>query len=511
MKLLDCTLRDGGYYTNWDFSKPLVDQYIKALNDLPIDYIEVGYRSPLLKSYHGKYYYMPLYELRDLRAKSRKKLVIILNEKDVREEHLLEIVAPIVGCIDMVRIAVDPQNMIRAIELAKKIKEYGFEIGFNVMYMSKWKGNSQFFEDLEQVNTVADSFYMVDSYGGVFPEDVKEIVSLIRPKLSCELGFHGHNNLEQALSNTLMAMQCGVTFLDTTILGMGRGAGNLKTELLLTVLNQKENLEVNFNALADAVSAFEPLLKKYRWGTMLPYMISGSNSLAQKDVMEWVTTRFYSFNSIIRALDNKKNQVVDNEKYPIYDFTHAEEVLVVGGGPSVGENIDGLLAFLGGRTNINIIHASAKNASYFTNLPNKQYFCLVGNEGYRLEKTMKDFSTFNGICVLPPFPREMGTYVPSSVKEKTFELELIDFSSKYQDAHTTLAFQIAKNIHPNQLYMVGYDGYDQDTLTKKEMDLNKENEYLFSLARTTFPTIESLTKTNYSLRSNSNLYFKLSN
>ena len=58
MKILDCTLRDGGYYTNWDFDKQQVDQYLEACNDLPIDYIEIGYRSPVLKDYHGKYFYL---------------------------------------------------------------------------------------------------------------------------------------------------------------------------------------------------------------------------------------------------------------------------------------------------------------------------------------------------------------------------------------------------------------------------------------------------------------------
>src|SRR5690606_1885755 len=203
MKILDCTLRDGGYYTNWDFDKITVDQYIQAMNDLPIDYIEVGYRSPLQKSYHGKYFYLPIYELKDLRSKSNKKLVVILNEKDVRKEELNNLLVPIIGIVDMVRMAIDPNNLVRAIELAKEVKKYGFEIGFNVMYMSKWKQNTDFISQLDQVNNIVDCFYMVDSYGGVYPEDIEEIIELVRSKVRCPLGFHGHNNLELALTNTL--------------------------------------------------------------------------------------------------------------------------------------------------------------------------------------------------------------------------------------------------------------------------------------------------------------------
>ncbi|WP_336834256.1 aldolase catalytic domain-containing protein [Sphingobacterium siyangense] len=497
IKILDCTLRDGGYYTNWDFNKTLVNQYVQACNDLPIDYIEVGYRSPIKKEYFGKYFYLPLFELESLKSQTNKKLVIILNEKDVRLEHLGALLTPILGLIDMVRIAIDPDNLHRAIQLAAEIKKYGFEIGFNVMYMSKWKNNTKFIEALDGVDDVADYFYMVDSYGGVFPEDIIELINLVKSKTSCRLGFHGHNNLELALVNTLTAMQYGVEIVDATILGMGRGAGNLKTELLLTVLNSKYNLAVDFNALESAVSAITPLLTKYEWGTNLPYMISGSNSLPQKDVMDWVSTRYYSLNSIVRALDNKKKKQDDNEKYPIANFESNSEVLIVGGGPSVSEHLDGLLNLLSKKPQMVIIHASSKNAAYFRDLPNQQYFCLVGNEGRRLENTLENLSSFNGICVLPPYPRTMGTYVPDKVRDKTFELEKIDFTDMFKDAHTALALQILKNVNATSAFIIGYDGYKDILITEKEKSLISENNYLFSLIQVRMENIFSLFPSYY--------------
>ncbi|WP_313672162.1 aldolase catalytic domain-containing protein [Sphingobacterium multivorum] len=497
IKILDCTLRDGGYYTNWDFNKTLVNQYVQACNDLPIDYIEVGYRSPIQKDYFGKYFYLPLFELESLKSQSNKKLVVILNEKDVRVEHLEVLLTPILGLIDMVRIAIDPDNLHRAIQLAAEIKKYGLEIGFNVMYMSKWKNNSKFIEALDGVDDVADYFYMVDSYGGVFPEDIIELINLVKSKTSCRLGFHGHNNLELALVNTLTAIQYGVEIVDATILGMGRGAGNLKTELLLTVLNSKYNLAVDFNALESAVSAITPLLTKYEWGTNLPYMISGSNSLPQKDVMDWVSTRYYSFNSIVRALDNKKKKQDDNEKYPIANFESNSEVLIVGGGPSVSEHLDGLLALLSSKPEMVIIHASSKNAAYFRDLPNQQYFCLVGNEGRRLENTLENLSSFNGICVLPPYPRTMGTYVPDKVRDKTFELEKIDITDLFKDAHTALALQILKNVNATNAFIIGYDGYKDILITEKEKSLISENNYLFSLIQVRMENIFSFFPSYY--------------
>ncbi len=480
LKILDCTIRDGGYYTNWDFEKSLVDQYIKSTNQLPIDYLEVGYRSISMKGYLGKYFYSPVYELENLKKLSNKKLVIILNEKDIRVEHLADLLGPVKGLIDMVRIAIDPEHLGRALILAEGIKKMEFEVGFNVMYMSKWSQYGDFINELKNVDGIADYFYMVDSYGGVYPADVINTINLVQSNTSCKLGFHGHNNLELALINTLTAIEHGVEIVDATILGMGRGAGNLKTELLLTALNAKEGLEVDFNALGTVVKSFDGLFEKYQWGTNLPYMISGSNSLPQKDVMDWVTTRFYSFNSIIRALQNQKDKVKDNEKLPVFDVeNNISEVLIIGGGKTAVEHAQGLVEFIKSKPELVVIHASAKNAYHFKGLANKQVFCLVGSEGHRLEKVFENLGEFEGICILPPFPRKMGTYVPNSIKHKSYELASIDFTESHKDSHTAIALQSAIFLNATKVFVAGYDGYQDGTVSQKERDLTDENEFLF--------------------------------
>lgn len=315
-KILDCTLRDGGYYTNWDFSPEVIDAYIQAMNQLPIDYLEIGYRNIPSKVYLGKLGYSPVSVLRHLRAMCAKKLVVMLNEKDVRSTNLKYLLIPIQGLVDMVRIAIDPNNFDRALTLAQEIKSMGFEVGFNVMYMSKWHEYKNFLSKLNKLDSIVDLFCMVDSFGGVTPKDVKEIFQIVKSNTSCPIGFHGHNNLQMGLINTLTAIDCGIDYVDATILGMGRGAGNLNMELLLTCLN-KRGLDVDFNVLGDVITAFQPLYEQYKWGTNLPYMISGANSIPQKEVMEWATNRTYSFNSIVRALNNKKNNVKDNARYPL--------------------------------------------------------------------------------------------------------------------------------------------------------------------------------------------------
>jgi 4-hydroxy 2-oxovalerate aldolase len=481
MKILDCTLRDGGYYTNWDFNRKLVNTYIKACNDLPLDYLEVGYRSIPLLGYHGEYFYLPLYVMERLKIESNKKLVVILNEKDIRPENLQDVLGPCIGLIDMVRLAIDPKEFGRALTLAAAVKSMGFEVGFNVMYMSKWKDQRDFLKLLPEVNGIADYFYMVDSYGGVYPNDVKETIQLVRGYNDyVPLGFHGHNNLEMALINTLTAIGEGCDIVDATITGMGRGAGNVKTELLLTALNAKEKLEVDFNPLSKVVDAFSELQKTYDWGTNLPYMVSGAHSLPQKDVMDWVGKRYYSFNSIIRALQNQANGVKDNLQLKKFDpqGLFKRPVLFIGGGDSVKEHNHAIENFLLSNPNIILIHSSSKNAGLFKLVENLQIFCLSGNEGYRLEKELGDELPVHFMVVLPPYPRKMGTYIPEQLSSFSFELIQNRFGKEFIENITSTVLELSLQIQPENLFSVGYDGYNGQ-MSQIQAELFHENNLLF--------------------------------
>jgi 4-hydroxy 2-oxovalerate aldolase len=497
MKILDCTLRDGGYYTAWDFDKELVDSYLNAINQLPIDIIEVGYRSEPKNEYLGEYFYCPNHVIKYLRQNCIKEIAIMFNEKEVRPNMIDNLLK---GCeeIDIIRLAVDPQNYLRAIELSKAIKLKGFKVAFNVMYMSKWDEYPEFKASLHLANDSCDYFNMVDSYGGVYPEDVKRITQEVCSVLTIPVGFHGHNNLELGLINSLTALDNNASIIDATITGMGRGAGNLKTELLLTALNSQRNLEVDFNILGGIVNMFEELKSGYNWGTNLPYMIAGANSFPQKDVMEWVSNRFYSYNSIIRTLQNKKEGKSDNEKLELLKFNkNVTKVLIVGGGPSSNLHSEGIEKYLENNEDVVIIHASSKNALPYKKLKNKQIFCLIGNEGRRMEKVFDNLGSFKGKCILPPFPRKMGTYIPEAIRTLCYELKEINFTDTLTDTHTSIALQTAIDLGAEEALLVGYDGY-VDNVTGLEVALAQENNYLFEQVKNRI-SIKSLFPSAYKL------------
>lgn len=480
MNILDCTLRDGGYYTNWDFNSNIVDEYIQAMNELPIDFIEVGYRNNPSKEYLGKFGYCPVSEMKHLRDTCTKKLVVMLNEKSTKPEDLDVLLKPIIGLADMIRIAIDPRNFDRAVLLAKAVKSLGFEVGVNVMYMSKWSTEyNGFLSKLYVLNDFCDLFCMVDSFGGVTTEDVTKIYKEVRANTTVPVGFHCHNNLQLGLINTITAMKLGCDYVDATIMGMGRGAGNLNMELLLTYLNAHEGLKVDFNVLGNVVSAFNPLMEQYQWGANLPYMIAGANSIPQKEVMDWVTNRIYSFNSIIRALDNRKQKLTDNAKYPTFDYLKKfDKVIVVGGGNSVKDHLDGIKSFILMNAKTAIVFSTARHAALLADLECPKFYALVGTEGRRLEANVKADS-FKDTVILPPYPRTMGTEVPVFAMESTYELHSIDFISDYQDSSTTIALQTAIGISEFNIYCIGYDGYPGIVLSDKEVSLTHENKTIF--------------------------------
>jgi len=507
VQILDCTLRDGGYYTNWDFDNSLLDIYFKSLSKLPIDIVEVGYRSLPQVNYVGEFFYCPQFVLKEIRkALPTKKIAIMLNERDNFPEQMPALLGHLHDCIDIVRMAVDPDRFDSGLKLAAAVKELGFEVGFNLMYMSDVMNSPAVFAKFPQMNGVVDYFSLVDSFGGVYPDDVRDAVIKCRELLHMPIGFHGHNNLELALINSLTAVEAGASIIDATITGMGRGAGNLKTELFLTALNAKKLIDVDYNSLSEVVSIFSEYQKKYDWGTNLPYMVSGANSLPQKEVMEWVGKNRYSFSTIVNALNNQREKVSDNLKLPAFNplKSKVKKAIIIGGGKSANDHSRAVKKLLENSPDqYCVIHSSTRNAKMYQDISASQYYCLIGNEGHRLLNLFDNLEALDIACILPPFPRRMGTYVPEDVVKKSFELQKIDFTDKYHDSPLTVSIQAALDLGIDELYFVGFDGYSSgnttsNTINGTQYELAQENQYIFDKAVSLgLKTIQVLTPTKY--------------
>ena len=150
-EVLDCTIRDGGYYTDWDFERKLISEYLEKLEHLPIDYIEIEYRSVEKKGYFVEYFYLPKKTVDYISEKSSKNISIMLNGKDCYDIDLKNLLFDVSYQVSLVRVAIDNAKLDLGVEIAKKVKELGFKVSLNMMYVSK---NLDFFDNLpKQIKT----------------------------------------------------------------------------------------------------------------------------------------------------------------------------------------------------------------------------------------------------------------------------------------------------------------------------------------------------------------------
>lgn len=501
IEICDCTLRDGGYYTNWDFDQSLVESYLQAMENLPIDIIEVGYRQKVTNRYAGEYFNVPVYRLKWIKQIApSKKIAIMLNGAEINITNVQELIEPITPYIDIVRIAIRPQNICSTYQLIEYLNEKGLKVAANIMYFSNYVDDEKVIEEILTLSSKCDYINLVDSYGGMYPDKIGDFFKsfILKNKGNAIVGFHGHNNLQLVFANSLVAINSGCGIIDCTVTGMGRGAGNLETELLLTWLAAQKGVDVNYNKLSLVVDCFEELKVKYQWGTKLAYMVSGALSLPQEKVMDWVSKRFYSLNSIVQKLNNEKLHIEDNTKLPIFQAKkEIKTAIIVGGGGSVNSHKEAILKFiklLGDE--VCLIHPNSLNVGIFKEIKVQQFHIIMGNEGYRLQKVIEGYDEFDGLCVLPPFPRKMGTYVPEKFKNQTFELDTVDFNSKFSDSCTYVALKLALANKAQNIYTIGYDGYI-GTLTQREVELRSENDEIFENFKKENIKLKSLTPTVY--------------
>lgn len=498
INILDCTLRDGGYYTNWDFEEAMVDNYISAMNELPINIIEIGYKSPAKDNYAGGHFYLPDFVIERIKNQTKKDLAIILNEKDVRAHEAEVLLAPCIDKIKLIRIAVAPQNFLRGIELAEEVKKLGFQVAFNLMYASQWNANFPEQQQLELLNKNCNYFYVVDSYGGLFPQDIKNIFKYLKSELTIPLGFHGHNNLEMALANTLEAINCGVKIIDTTIDGMGRGAGNLKLELLLSVLYQRGKLEVDFDILNKIVESFLKLKPKYKWGTNLAYMVSGSFSLPQNMVIEQVNKRYFSLNDIVREVIEDVGQLSRKSSMEVFNpGTSCSQVLIIGGGKSPEVHKTAIHNFLKNKSEIPIIFASSKNSRIFRDFKNPQIHLIPGKELQRLKDYLSLKEIKNRILIGPPSLESL---------EDIENLKIFNLSSeekyRFPGSVTEYCLKVAKAFKAERIYLVGYDGYG-NLFNKAQQELFDENKTVFNHYQKENFQITAITPSDYDVKKSS--------
>ena len=244
IKILDCTLRDGGYVNNWEFGFSAAKRTIAGLYDAGIPIIEVGImgrksNSKELTLFSSFSEIEPLLEDR----KANCEYTLMINVTDVDQ---YDIPQRSNKTVDSIRLAFFKSECSKAIRYAKVITEKGYRVYLQTMASFSYT-EGELNDLLSQVNEALPyAFYMVDSFGTMMPFQVTKMERQIAEKLDKRivLGFHAHNNIQMAFANVVAFLDESVShkrIVDSSVFGMGRGVGNLCTELITQYIN--DNIE----------------------------------------------------------------------------------------------------------------------------------------------------------------------------------------------------------------------------------------------------------------------------
>ena len=279
IKVLDCTIRDGGLINDHQFDKKFVRTVYKAIAASGVDYCELGYKNS--KSLFSPEEYGPwkfcdddvLEEVVD-GIETNTKISVMADIGRVDMENVKQADQ---SPVDLVRTAMYVKDVDKAIAMTNTFHGLGYETCINIMAISRDQG-PDLDAALAQIAKEAkvNAVYIVDSFGTLYQEPMEELTKKfvgILGEAGIETGFHGHNNQQLAFSNTIETIIHGANYLDATVYGIGRAAGNCPLELLLGFL---KNPKFNLSPVLELISSeFIPLRKEIEWGYIIPYAIAG--------------------------------------------------------------------------------------------------------------------------------------------------------------------------------------------------------------------------------------------
>ena len=296
VKVLDATIRDGGLCNNFDFTDEFVTELYKTNIKCGVDYMEFGYKASknlFDVNEFGKWKFCDEQDIRAIVGDNVSDMKIAVMADVGRCDYKTDFLPKKDSVIDMVRVACYIHQIPAAVEMINYFHELGYETTCNIMAISQANLN-QVDEALTMLcESDVDVIYLVDSYGSLYPENAavlaKEYLEYAE-KAGKQIGFHGHNNQNLAFANTIDTLSYGVSYLDATALGMGRGAGNCAMELLLGFL---KNPKYSIYSLLTFIEKYMIPLKESGvvWGFDLQYMFTGQLNRHPREAMDFTAKK----------------------------------------------------------------------------------------------------------------------------------------------------------------------------------------------------------------------------
>lgn len=325
VKILDCTLRDGGYVNNWEFDTETAIKIIDGLYTSGVRYIEIGIMgkggNPEKSTKFSSFNEVEVL-LRNRKNDCQYAIMITKSESDnfnipIRSKKT----------VDIIRIAYFKNELLDALRYATELKEKGYEVFLQAMATFMYS-RKELEDMILAINKIQPSaFYIVDSFSNMFPEEVRSIAQMVLDKLDekIEFGFHAHNNIQMGFANVIEFLKVNssrAVFVDGSIYGMGRGAGNVPVELIMDYVN-RDNIVYDIPVILKVYQDYiRPIFEQYFWGYTHSYYLTASKDM--NSVYSWY---FFSKGiTDIVQLNKALNSVKAENKYTLVR-NEADEII----------------------------------------------------------------------------------------------------------------------------------------------------------------------------------------
>lgn len=470
LQILDCTLRDGGYCNSWRFGKNSIKKMINNLINSNVEIIECGFLTDTVTYDEDISKYTELGQLNEMlpRVSVKSKFVVMMNYGEYDVSKLPECKE---SPIDGIRIAFHKKNIDGAISCAEILSEKGYLVFIQPMVTLNYS-DKEFIELIEKANTISPyAFYVVDSFGTMKEKDVMHYWMLCENFVnqSTIIGFHSHNNLQLSLSNSISLIESShyrQIIIDTSVYGMGRGAGNLNTELFLNELNAEYGCGYKIKPLLQVMDEIiNRFYERKPWGYSLPNYLSAIHMIHPSYSMylcEKKTMTLDALDDIFSMIDKEKAVEFDPEyiEHLYYEYmaegqTNEQSIEIF------KEKICGrkVLLIASGRTT----KTEKEHISEFV-LREKPVVISINHE---YEAVNTDFIFVSNMRRFRELPIEVLGKVLSTTNISTEQnyasfdyYSLINPTNATGDNAGLMAIQLLINLGCNEVYLAGYDGYE---------------------------------------------------
>jgi len=499
MKILDCTLRDGGYYNSWDFPLDVIKDYLVAMPAAGVDMVELGLRSLQNNGFKGACAYTTDDFIRSLPIPDGLTVGVMVNGSelvgDIPLESALQRLFPETtetSPVRLVRFACHVYEFAKALPASVWLKERGYQVGFNVMQIGDRTQSEVEALAEEAAKYPLDALYFADSMGSMNPDQAAQIIGWLRKHWTGALGIHTHDNMGMALQNTLRALDEGVTWLDSTVTGMGRGPGNGKTEHLVIEIASRRGKSCNLVPLMSLIRRFfQPMQNECCWGTNTYYYLAGKYGIHPSYIQSMLSDSRYTEEDILAVIEHLR--VEGGKKFSLNTLDAARqfyqgeprgswnpaslikgrEVLLLGTGPGVKAHRAALESYI--RKAKPFVIALNTQSQIESELIDVRVAC----HPVRLLADCDDHTNLPQPLITP------ASMLPVDVKESLKKKALLDFGLQVKtdtfefgreycilpnSMVIAYALAIATSGQANRILLAGFDGYGGDDPRNVEME-----------------------------------------